>query len=63
MLADATGILPRWQHFLFEFDVDVLHCAGFNHQTAEALLIIPTNGNYNTSLEDELSDLVKEVET
>lgn len=53
-LTDPTSKLARWQLQLKEFKFDVLHCAGINHQAAEALSPLKTTRTDQTSIEDEL---------
>lgn len=57
-LADATKRLARLRLLPSEFYFDVVHCAGIKRQAVDVISRIPTLGNENRPLEDELPALL-----
>lgn len=50
LLLDATSNLARSLLKLSKLDLDVLHCAGIKHQTADAFLRLPTTVEDHTPI-------------
>lgn len=50
----AKKKLARWQSKLLEFEFVVVHWAAIKHQAANALSRLPTTGNDDTLLNDDI---------
>lgn len=53
-LGDATGKLARWHLRLMEFHFEVIHRARVNHQAAESLSRLHTNGTDDRDIDSEI---------
>lgn len=60
-LADATGRLARLRLHLFEFEFDAVHRAEIEHQAADALSSMPTDGADITLMEVDILIVVIDV--
>lgn len=52
--ADATEKLERWRLRLSDFEFDIVHRAGINHQAADALQHFMIRAEDQTPLNDEV---------
>lgn len=52
-VTNATGGLARWRVLLSEFELDVVHSVGIEHQAADALSRMTTDGADITLIEDD----------
>lgn len=57
-IADATSRLVCWWLCSIEFDFEIVHTAGIDHQAADALSRAPMNGSDSTMLENDIHIIV-----
>lgn len=56
-LTDSTCRLARWRIRISKFELNLVHRVGVKHPAADALCHLPTTGEDQTTLEDDLSVL------